>query len=202
MNRFARIVLATTAIAGVGALVAATAQADGRSHGGGEGHGGYHHQDGGFAGPMGRGGHGMRGRGMMRMFENFDTNGDGALTQEEIDAFRAGRFAAFDGNGDKVLTLDEYQALWLDAVRERMVDRFQHLDADGDGKVTGDEFKRPFARMVAHADRNEDGKLDRADRPDHGMHHGDGEHGKMGRHHDDDDEAHERRGPGMHRDER
>src|SRR3546814_4022522 len=64
---------------------------------------------------------------------------------------------------DQSLTLGEYEQLWLDAMRERMVDRFQDLDADGDAKVTAEEFQRPFAKVVRHMDRNEDGVVDRSE---------------------------------------
>jgi hypothetical protein len=175
MNRLTRIVLATVAVAAAGGAVAATAQADGRWQGGDGHHMGGYHQDGGMHDG------GKRGHGMMKMFETFDTNGDGALTQEEIDGVRTARFAKFDGDGDKVLTLAEYEALWLDAMNQRMVRGFQRLDTDGDGKVTAAEFEAPFGKMVARADRNEDGKLDRDDRPQHGM----TDHGK--RMHDDGD---------------
>ena len=40
----------------------------------------------------------------------------------------------------------------------------------GDGTVTAEEFKRPYAGMVRHMDRNDDGAIDRGDmrRPDRG----------------------------------
>ncbi len=99
-----------------------------------------------------------RGRGAA-MIENFDSNGDGQLTQAEIDAVRADRFAEFDTDGNGELTLSEYEALWLDAMRERMVDRFQSLDDDGDAIVTTGEFVDPFAAVVSRMDRNDDGVL-------------------------------------------
>lgn len=110
-------------------------------------------------------GHAMHGRmgHMERMLETFDSNGDGRLSQAEIDRARADRLAAFDANGDGALSLDEFQALWLDAMRERMVDRFQALDADGDGSVTKAEFARPFAHLVRRMDRNDDAALGPAD---------------------------------------
>lgn len=93
------------------------------------------------------------------MFESYDANSDGEVTQEEINTVRAERLAEFDTDGDSQLTLDEYQALWLDAMRERMVDQFQRHDDDGDGFVTVEEFGEDFARIVERRDRNGDGVL-------------------------------------------
>lgn len=112
----------------------------------------------------GRGHHGGHGGGYgMRMMEAFDANQDGQVTQVEIDEVRSGRFAEFDQNNDGNLNLEEYQALWLDAMRERMVDRFQALDDDGDAMVTIEEFVEPYGRMVQRLDRNEDGAITRDD---------------------------------------
>lgn len=110
---------------------------------------------------------GRRGGGM-RMLEIFDTNGDGAVTQAEIDAFRAEQIATHDTDGDGSLTLEEYQALWGEVMRERMVDQFQRHDDDGDGVVTAEEFNERFGRIVERMDRNGDGQLDQEDRPDRG----------------------------------
>jgi len=112
------------------------------------------------AGPQGMGEmmHHARGHhGGANLLETFDAIGDGQLTQAEIDAFRASRLAAFDADKDGKLSLSEYQALWLDAYRERMVDEFQRHDDDGDALVTVEEFSEPFARLVSRLDRNGDG---------------------------------------------
>jgi EF hand len=101
------------------------------------------------------GGHG----GGMRFFEQFDANQDGRLTQAEVDEVRRSQLTEFDQNGDGSLTLEEYQALWLDAMREHMVDRFQAHDDDGDGMVTAEEFGEPFDRIVSRLDQNGDGEL-------------------------------------------
>jgi hypothetical protein len=107
--------------------------------------------------------HGRHGGPGMNMMESFDTNKDGKLTQAEIDAARRDRLAKFDSNKDGKLSLEEYQDLWLDAMRERMVDRFQRLDADGNAMVTVDEFGQPFEKMVQRRDRDGDGELTEAD---------------------------------------
>ncbi|TVQ29897.1 MAG: hypothetical protein EA356_15610 [Geminicoccaceae bacterium] len=100
---------------------------------------------------------------MEQMLEAFDRTGDGRVTQAEIDQTRAERHAAFDADGDGVLTLEEYEALWLDAMRPRMVRAFQALDVDGNGQVTVEEFQRPFARALDRIVTEEDGVLTRSD---------------------------------------
>jgi Ca2+-binding EF-hand superfamily protein len=165
MKTSTKLAVAFVALAGV-AGAALTAQADNRGHSqdGGpakvqQAYGGDHH---------GKRHKGSRHRGggerhMFRMLESFDADGDGKLSQEEIDTARGERFTKFDADTDQALTLGEYEQLWLEAMRERMVDRFQHLDADGDGRVTTEEFQKPFAKTVTRMDRNEDGVIDRED---------------------------------------
>ena len=139
-----------------GTALAATSQAGGWGdfrHGFHEGRGGYgeHHR-----------GHG-KGRHVMKILKAHDANGDDILTQAEIDGVRSERLKAFDANQDGQLSLQEYEALWLDFMRSRMVDRFQRLDEDGDGVVTMAEFNAPTANLVARMDRDGDGALSRAD---------------------------------------
>jgi Ca2+-binding EF-hand superfamily protein len=140
MTRSTRVLL-TTGIIGLGAAAFAGASfADG---GWGRHHGHY--------GPGGGPG--------ARLFESFDADQDGRLTQIEIDEVRRARLAEFDADGDGSLTLEEYQALWVDVMRERMVDRFQAHDDDGDGLVTVEEFAAPFDRIVVRLDDDGDGEL-------------------------------------------
>ena len=156
MKKTTKIAIAVAALGGLGALAVASAGvAD-------EGFGGRHHR-----GHFSEAGSG-HGRHPLRMLESLDANGDGKLTQGEIDEGRAGRLTEFDRDGDQALTLDEFQALWLDAMRERMVDRFQNLDNDGDAVVTLAEFQEPFSRAVMRMDRNGDGALSFEDMGRHG----------------------------------
>ncbi len=117
------------------------------------------------------GGPGMGAEDMMQMvvraealLAQFDTNGDGALTQDEIDAARAATLAEYDTDGDGTLSLEEYQAYWMAQFYERMVDAFQRLDANGDGQVTAEEFNAGLADIVARLDQNGDGTLNADDR--------------------------------------
>lgn len=91
------------------------------------------------------------------LFERFDSDGDGRVSQEDVDTLRAERLAAFDADGDGELSLEEYQALWLDAMHRHMVRAFQRLDTDGDAKVTAEEFVHPFSKVVERFDRDGDG---------------------------------------------
>lgn len=107
-----------------------------------------------------KGGPGFEGgpRGMALM-EQFDRSGDGQISQDDIVASRGERFGAFDSDGDGVLALEEYEQLWLDTMRPRMVRSFQRLDVDGDATVTAEEFQAPFDGMVARLDRDGDGLI-------------------------------------------
>jgi hypothetical protein len=125
-----------------------------------------------------RGGHHM-GQ-MIDQIALWDGNGDGQVTQDEINAFRAARLAEFDTNADGTLSLEEYEALWADAMRERMVDMFQRHDDDGDGIVTATEFAERYENTVARLDRNDDGVLSKDDLRGKRGQRGEGRHGGGG----------------------
>jgi len=149
-----------TGIAGVSAL----SIADGKEgYGNRSGHHeGYHGQHGSNQGMSGYGkhrGHHGKGRHMkrgMHLFENFDANGDDKVTQDEIDKVRQEKLSKYDSDKDGKLNLKEYEALWMEFMRERMVDRFQALDSDGDALVTSEEFEKRTANIVNYLDTNDD----------------------------------------------
>lgn len=132
--------------------------ADRREHRGD--HERYEHRSHGLKRGERHGRHGGLHRGE-RLFERFDANRDGTLTQAEVDQTRRERFTSFDADNDGQLSLQEYQALWSDAMRSRMVDRFQGLDDDGDAAVTIEEFLAPFGKVVSRMDRDNNGELTR-----------------------------------------
>ena len=113
-----------------------------------------------------RGGQGNRHGGelMMNLFDEVDADGDGALTQQEIDSYRADRVGAVDASGDGALDLDEFDTLYREFTRPRMVDAFQRLDDDGDGSISESELDERFGGIVERLDRNEDGALSIEDR--------------------------------------
>ena len=107
------------------------------------------------------------------LLQNVDKNGDGALSQDEINAAVDGRFAEFDANKDGKLSLEEFQALWADLTRPIAVRAFQFLDPNGDAALDRAEVDKRFGSIVARLDRNNDGKLSPEDRPhDMRWHHG------------------------------
>ena len=125
---------------------------------------------------------GPRGPGGPNLIKQFDTNNDGKLTQQEIDAARQARLTEFDADKNGALSLEEYQALWLDAMHRAMVRAFQANDTDGDGSITIVEFQARFADLVEDLDRNGAGELTRDElrRPGRGGPHGWGPPGRHG----------------------
>ena len=85
-----------------------------------------------FADEPGRMGEGMMGGNMMSMF---DMDGNGAVSPEEAHEGLQSMLSDYDADGNGTLSIDEFASLHAKAMRETMVDRFQMLDADGDGSV-------------------------------------------------------------------
>lgn len=117
---------------------------------------------------FGHGRHGGFGRGggemFLELFNRVDADGDGAVTQDEVDAFRASRVGEADASGDGALSIEEFDTLYRELTRSRMVDAFQELDADGDGTISAAELDTRLGDVVARMDRNADGALTIEDR--------------------------------------
>ena len=100
----------------------------------------------------------------MGLFDTVDADGDGILTQEEIDTLRIERLVAHDTNGDGNLSLEEFSELWQETTQPFTVRVFQMLDTDGDAIVTRAEYDRPFADIVRQLDSDGDGGISLRDR--------------------------------------
>lgn len=78
--------------------------------------------------------------GKQAMFAQYDTNGDGKITQAEIDAVLAKRFAEASG-GKTTLTKAQFETLNPERKLDGRVDSmYKKIDWNGDGQVDRDEF--------------------------------------------------------------
>lgn len=96
-----------------------------------------------------------------RLFERFDVNKDGVITQAEIEEVRAQDFAAADTDGNGEISLEEFKAAFMERSNDRMVRAFQFLDSDGDGTVTQAEVDAVANRMFNRLDRDGNGVVER-----------------------------------------
>lgn len=116
--------------------------------------------DRGAGGMGGPGGHGAM---MLEMFDAIDADKDGKITQEEIAAHRAAEFAAADTNGDGQLGAEELQAKMLkQMIAERATQMIENMDDDGNGSLSAEEMREgPLARSFARIDTDNDGLVSR-----------------------------------------
>jgi hypothetical protein len=112
-----------------------------------------------------RGDRGGPGAVMMPPFEEVDTNGDGQLTREEIDAWRTTRATAIDTNGDGSVSLEELTAAEAAQAAERAQRMMEARDANGDGMLTAAEMMLPAVpdRMFDRIDTDGDGAISKAE---------------------------------------
>lgn len=99
-----------------------------------------------------------------RILQRIDTNGDGAISKDEMRAARERLFKRLDRNGDGVIDEREIdsarQAIEdrAEAAQARLGNRWRRLDTNGDGKVSEQEFASSMP-LFDFVDRNEDGRL-------------------------------------------
>lgn len=132
----------------------------------------------------GHGGHRGGGHGKMLM-EKADTDGNGALSKVELDAFNLARAQELDLNKDGSVTAEEMKAYREQQRAKRAAERMARLDGNKDGKVSVQELADSRGQWIAKLDADGNGELTaeemRAGRHGRrGGHHGHGGHGGAG----------------------
>lgn len=90
---------------------------------------------------------------------------------------------AADTNGDGILSREEIEAHALKMIVKRTADRMERrLDVNGDGKISLAAIEKKRAERFAELDKNKDGKLDRGELKA-AKHHMKGERHGKGEHH-------------------
>jgi Ca2+-binding EF-hand superfamily protein len=95
-------------------------------------------------------------------FGMMDADGSGEITVEDLDAMRANRFAEFDTDGDGLVSEAEFIAHAEARAAERAAEMFARLDADGDGTLSRDALESrmggaPGERMLSRLDTDDSG---------------------------------------------
>ncbi|WP_170381662.1 EF-hand domain-containing protein [Ruegeria atlantica] len=94
-------------------------------------------------------------------FQELDANGDGQLTQEEMEAHRTQRFSKADTDGDGRLSVEEMQAATQKKANDRVTKMFEEHDANKDGFLSEDELPKPrrAGKMFDRIDADNSGTI-------------------------------------------
>lgn len=82
------------------------------------------------------------------VFQAFDADGDGTVSNAEAEAGLAGLLATHDSDGDGSLSRVEFNALFAELTRHRADRPFAMLDVDENDRIDAEEMQFP-AQMMA-----------------------------------------------------
>lgn len=105
---------------------------------------------------------GTRGMSFRALF--IDADGDGSITEDEVALAQNALVAGADLSGEGDISLEEYEAIFLELMRDSLVDSFHELDEDGSGQITSGEMDEAVAELFNWVDRNDDGIIGEGDR--------------------------------------
>jgi len=97
------------------------------------------------------------GQGHGRGLAQFDRDGNGVVTRDEMHATATAKFIEADANHDGKVTVDEVRA----AFQVKSAERFAKQDKNNDGALSKDEVARMPQDRFTKLDANKDGKLSR-----------------------------------------
>ena len=100
---------------------------------------------------MQRGGHGVMGMGAMTenpVYQSFDTDADGTVSNAELEGGLATLHTAHDADGNGALSTEEFGELFGLVTRSMAERPFAMLDADENGEIDAEEMMFP-AQMMA-----------------------------------------------------
>ncbi|MDA7963049.1 EF-hand domain-containing protein [Ruegeria sp.] len=94
-------------------------------------------------------------------FQELDVDGDGQVTQAEVQASRQAKFTSTDTDGDGQLSLEEMQAAARAKADERVAAKFAQRDVNKDGFLSQDELPKPrnASKMFERIDADGNGSI-------------------------------------------
>lgn len=99
-------------------------------------------------------GHGPRGQ-MHERIKQADANGDGMLSKEEAKALPriSAHFDEIDTNRDGQITMEELRAFHKAQMQQRHAEHWKKIDTDGDGRISRIEAQQNAPRLFERFDQ-------------------------------------------------
>lgn len=101
-------------------------------------------------------------RQLLADFDRIDANGNGVISIDEYRYLQIARWPRIDRNADGHLSVDDFPLFAAGRAR-RLLAEVTDLDANGNGRISREEFVNGPAPLFRRADRNDDGILTRSE---------------------------------------